>query len=293
MAGRESFWEQKRSTAQRDSLPLVFGTGSDSTLEYDGNDTVLTVNARGSSAYSYGLKIDCDNDFFVGGAATKSYLVQISGDRPSGSAATGDSNDALLKLSGNNYAANDANFIFRGLNASINNRSAGTLGSMEHSFGTQGKSGGTCPSIKGLMVTAENYGTCATTFGGIDVLLKNEAAVATTEFGIRLRNENNSVVDAVGSAVLVTDTGANTGWDVGINLSGASIVVADMQMSAVDAGSLPCIIASGSATDDAGIVTQVGLDSTVADGSLYISVVDGAGSLWQKQNDVWVVNAAT
>ncbi|MGB2987137.1 MAG: hypothetical protein WBE26_14795 [Phycisphaerae bacterium] len=36
------------------------------------------------------------------------------------------------------------------------------------------------------------------------------------------------------------------------------------------------------------MVSDVGADSTVADGSLYISVVDGAGKLFQKQNDTWV-----
>ena len=54
-----------------------------------------------------------------------------------------------------------------------------------------------------------------------------------------------------------------------------------------DANGLPCIIASGQATDDATIVSQVGADSNWADGSLYISCVDGGGGLWQKANDVW------
>ena len=55
-----------------------------------------------------------------------------------------------------------------------------------------------------------------------------------------------------------------------------------------DANGLPAIMASGAATDDAGIVTQVGADTLWADGSLYASVVDGAGKLFQKQNDVWI-----
>jgi hypothetical protein len=36
------------------------------------------------------------------------------------------------------------------------------------------------------------------------------------------------------------------------------------------------------------IVTAVGADTLWADGSLYVSAVDGAGLLFQKQNDVWV-----
>lgn len=60
-----------------------------------------------------------------------------------------------------------------------------------------------------------------------------------------------------------------------------------------DANGLPCAIFCGSGTSDATIVTDVGADTLWADGSLYISCVDGAGTLWQKQNDVWVVNLAT
>lgn len=55
-----------------------------------------------------------------------------------------------------------------------------------------------------------------------------------------------------------------------------------------DANGLPAMVFVGAATDDAGIVTQVGADALWADGSLYLSVVDGAGKVFQKQNDVWV-----
>lgn len=55
-----------------------------------------------------------------------------------------------------------------------------------------------------------------------------------------------------------------------------------------DAAGLPAILISGSATNDGDIVTDVGADTLWADGSLYVSVVDGAGKLFQKQNDTWV-----
>ena len=178
----------------------------------------LVRDATGDT-YGYGLNIDSDA-FFRGTAAQKSYLVSISGDRESGYVATGDSNDALLKLNGSNYAANDTNFIFRGLNGAIANRSGGTLGRIEHSLGTQGKSGGTVGTIMALSLTAENYGTVSDLFGGLDVLLKNEAAVATTEFGIRVRNENNSIAGTVNSVFLVSETGANTGFSNLFTFSG-------------------------------------------------------------------------
>jgi hypothetical protein len=162
------------------------------------------------SGYAYGLNIDGTN-MLTGTAASKSYVVQISGDRET-AAATGDSNDALLKITGNNYGACDTNFIFRGLNASINNRSGGVLGRIDHSLGTQGKSGGTVGTILGLTITAENYGTVDDLFGGLDIVLKNEAAVATKEFGIRVRNENNSIAGPVNAVIEISETGANTGF---------------------------------------------------------------------------------
>jgi hypothetical protein len=186
----------------------------------DTNGQFTFTPARGSVDYAYGVKFSPTDTFFTGGAAKKSYLVYIGSDRPVGSAATGDSNDALLRMSGNNYAANDTNFIFRGINISMNNRSGGTIGRIDNNLGVQGKSGGTVGTLLGLMVTSENYGIVSDLFGGIDVLLKNEAAVATTEFGIRIRNENNSIAGTVDAAILITDTGANTGWTSIIKQSG-------------------------------------------------------------------------
>ncbi len=186
---------------------------------------------RSSSDYAYGVEIDADEDFFTGGDAQKSYLMWLGGDRPVTSAATGDSNDANLKVTYNNYAANDTNFIHRGVNVAISNRSGGVMGRLEAgNFGAQGKSGGTVSNIYGLTVTPENYGTVSDNFVGVDIVLKNEGAVATTEAGLLIRNLNNSIADAVGAAILVSDTGANTGFDYFLDFDGASAaVVADIR----------------------------------------------------------------
>ena len=50
---------------------------------------------------------------------------------------------------------------------------------------------------------------------------------------------------------------------------------------------LPVVLFTGTATDDAGIVSDVGADALWADGSLYISAVNAAGTLWQKRNGLW------
>ena len=47
------------------------------------------------------------------------------------------------------------------------------------------------------------------------------------------------------------------------------------------------VIASGAATDDTGIVTAVGADADIADGSLYMSCTDSGGVLFIKKDDVW------
>jgi hypothetical protein len=48
----------------------------------------------------------------------------------------------------------------------------------------------------------------------------------------------------------------------------------------------PVVQAVGNATDDAGIIAEIGADAKFADGSLYLSTATGA--LFQKRSDVWV-----
>jgi len=55
-----------------------------------------------------------------------------------------------------------------------------------------------------------------------------------------------------------------------------------------DANGLPAILIAGQATTDGEIVTAIGADTLWADGSIYVSVVDAAGKLFLKTNDVWI-----
>lgn len=183
--------------------------------------------ARPSDSYAYGLKIDTDT-FFIAGAAKKTYLAYLGGDRESGEVVTGDSNDALLRMSHNNYAACDSNFIMRGINISINQRSGGTMGRMEAgAFGSQNKSGGTVPTLVAMTVVPENYGTVATEFGGIDVVLKNENNTATTSYGIRIRNNDQSGVTAIQAALAVSSHASSSGFRELIDASGAVLAEYD------------------------------------------------------------------
>jgi hypothetical protein len=235
---------------------------------------------RTSDAYAYGHKILGDAGFFTGGAATKSYLLLVEGSRPAGYPATGDSNDAVVRINGNNYAANDANFIWRGLNVSLGNRSGGTLGIMEHALGVQAKSGATTPTLRGLAITVENYGTCATEFGGLDISVRNEAAVATTEYGLRIRNTNNSLGTYVGAAILVTDAGANIGWGFGLDLYGSTIQKAALR----DANQWCGFSGAGVPTDNVTGATFAAIGSIYADitaGKLYVNGGTMALPVWK------------
>jgi len=245
------------------------------------NLPVTLTPYRTTGEYAYGLKVESDN-FFTGGAATKSNLLHVEGSRPSGSAATGDSYDALIRCAGSNYAANAATFTWRGINGQVNNRSGGTLGRMDHNLGVQNKSGGTCPTLVGLTVTAENYGVTATEFGGIDVVLKNEGAggVASREYGVHVRNLQASFATAVNSAFLATDTGANTGWNFGFDLYGASIVKAALR----DANEVCFLSGAGVPTNGTTGAAFAEIGSIYADltnGKLYVNGGTKASPTWK------------
>jgi hypothetical protein len=169
----------------------------------------------------------------TGGAAQKTYVLNIAVNRPTGSGATGDSNDAGIKVSYNNYAVNDANFIIRGVNVGITARSPGVLGILESAnFGAQQKSGSTAATVRGLTVHPENYGSVTGEIGGIDVMFHNEGASATLEYGIRIRNVDQSNVEVTPpTAILIPTNAGNTkGWTYGIDLNGATIVAADIRL---------------------------------------------------------------
>ena len=96
----------------------------------------------------------------------------------------------------------------------------------------------------------------------------------------------NGAALASGLSIGFGNSHLTTPWDYGF-ANAVGSVVADIKVQAEDSGSLPCLIFSGAQTDDNGMRGECGADNTIADGSLYISVVAGSGKLFQKQNDVW------
>ncbi len=233
--GDEEMWVK----ANKGSLYLQVDAGDDESHIWmkvdeggDNNDWeriwVREVSpVRTDASYSYGMNVDSDL-FFTGGAATKSYLMQLAGDRTLGNAATGDSNDAYLKIAGSNYAANDANFILRGLNIGITNRSGGVMGRLENSMGVQNKSGGVVDVLFGATIISENYGTVDTDGMACDFINRDENDTSRGYAGvIRLRNDDRSSQSALDSAIDIDSHGSSGGYDTLIDATGATLTEYD------------------------------------------------------------------
>lgn len=76
--------------------------------------------------------------------------------------------------------------------------------------------------------------------------------------------------------------------DNGYQAQAHGVMGGSYRVLGTDVNGLPVAMFCGLQTSDANIVTEVGVDTLWADGSLYVSASDGAGKLFQKQNDVWV-----
>lgn len=256
-----------------------------------------TDNAKGV----YISSPNSSSSFFANTAnAKRSYLLRIEAYRPStlpmGDGVSG-VDDAAIYAIYRSYAADAAYTIQRGAN--INARHSGTSVGTVHgaSIGTNiGTSTVVAADVIVAVLNNENYGVSTGGVSGVlDLLHTHEGANATdTEFGLRIRNAKKNGSQTGAFVRIQNDTSATTFLKYGVDISGAaaaaggvSTLKGDVVLGTKDANGLPAIIASGAATSDATIVTQVGADTLWADGSLYISVLDGAGTLWQKRNDVW------
>jgi len=88
------------------------------------------------------------------------------------------------------------------------------------------------------------------------------------------------------AAIGITFNGANT--TACISMDGATLANGDNEIEMRNnVSGDKTIIASGTATSDADIVTAVGADANIADGSIYLSSTDGGGALFVKIDDLW------
>lgn len=140
---------------------------------------------------------------------------------PASADVTGDSRDAVLKVSYNQHSQSVGSLEGRGAEFNITNRAAGTMAKLTGAqMDVANIATGTATSMLGLGINLEQGGT-TTTMTGLDIELEASAATAT-EYGIHVRNTGThaSTADA---ALYVSDTGDNTGFDYGVDLNGATI----------------------------------------------------------------------
>lgn len=160
--------------------------------------------------YAHGVHID-GTKLLRGTTISKSYVLNIEGDKEAAYPATGDSNDALVKIGGSNYAANDTNFIFRGLNCNVANRSGGVLNLLTNNISVSTKSGSTQTAAIGLQVDCQHQSAdTPSELGGLDVALNFEGGHATEEYGIKVRTRGT--VNVKVDSVFVIEKGTDLGF---------------------------------------------------------------------------------
>lgn len=181
--------------------------------------------------YAMGINID-GTKLLRGTTISKSYVVNIFGDKEEAYPATGDSNDAMLKISGSNYAANDTNFIFRGLNCNVANRDPGELNLLTNNISVSLKSGSTTLTAIGLQVDCQHQAGAdnPTELGGLDVSLNFEGGEATEEYGIKVRTRGT--VNVKVDSVFVIEKGTDLGFTNLFKFDAAATVT----MTASDGG---------------------------------------------------------
>ncbi len=268
-----------------------------------GRSEIHVKRPAGVTARVTGFKVEADNLFTAGSGATQSRAMRIDGERAATNVMGGDAHDWLLELGYTNRAINTpAGSYARGLSITLNNRAAGEIDRLEAGFFTarQRGDGDAITSLYPLRLDlVHNVGGEAATGQevGLAIEIQMEAigpahTDTTGNAGIRIDQRTDGVYANLPDAIQVRNRGtsASKGFRYGLDLFDSRAQTCDLgmvRMMHVDSGSLPAIWTSGTATDDSGIVSDIGADTLWADGSMYSSIVDGAGKLFIKTNDVW------
>ena len=261
----------------QDSDILQFGDGQDVAMSFDGTDFDITA-AADESIIKFG---NGTNDFDIWIYSGSNTVVFNEGD----SKVVFDGYDIQLNdadiLKFGDLAAGDITMAYSGSAFAIAAAAASdtmTIGATSHVINT---------TLTGTFTVGVNdTGHDVKFFGASDgaYMLWDESAD-----DLILAGAAGLVIGA--AATGITFNGANT--TACISMDGATLANGDheIEMRNNVAGD-KTIIASGGATDDAGIVTAVGADGDIADGSIYMSCTDGGGDLFVKINDTWtsVVN---
>ena len=250
----------------------------------------------------YGVQFEMDDLFSSAGSSTpQNRAMRVTGDRTT--VMGGDAHDWLATFEYTNEAINTpAGSYARGLNVSLNNSDAGEIDRLEGVFIScrQRGDGDAITSLLPLRVDlVHNVGGEAATGieAGVAVEIQMEAngpahADTTGNAGLRIDQRTDGVYTNLPMGIALRNRGTSSckGFQYGIDFYDSRAATCDLgeiRFMTADGAGLPAILASGTATDDSGIVSDIGADTLWADGSLYVSVSDGAGKLFIKTADVW------
>jgi hypothetical protein len=282
----------------------------DTKLGYDSTNQMLALDcvraAATSPSYAYGFYINGGSDqFFAHTGANKSRLVYIGGTR-STVVAGGDSNDMLLDMGYSNYAINTpAGHYARGIQVSMQNRGTGEIDSLNGIFSSvrQRGDGDAITSLFAIKADVITNVGAEVPSGEVSALhaefqLETNCPAAGNETGgygvivIQKTDGRYTPLPVAGFALRNRGTSSCLGWTYGLDLldSRARTALADIRLASADSDGIGGLILSGAGTDDTSIqadLTARGI--TAAHGSLYLSVVKGAGSAWSNKNGTWTI----
>lgn len=161
---------------------------------------------------SFGIKFDVTGVLTGSGTGgPRRYGLYVLGGKESGEVTVAGADDAMVRISGNNYTENGAVFKFRGLNCNVSNRDGGILGELSNLISISLKQGSTTSYAMALNVDAQDLAaTAKTEFGGIDVSINREGLAATLEYGIQVRTRgtiNSDIAHALYFRKDATDHG--------------------------------------------------------------------------------------
>jgi hypothetical protein len=204
-----------------------------------------------------------------------------------------------LKADYTNEAVNTpAGSYARGLSCQMNNKTTGAITSLQGGFlGVRQRSTGACNALLGLQIdTKVDSGKTApdTQLEGLRVEMNVCANSPAASYGVVVRNLTDGVYTIPTAAFKAYNDGTSSckGFTYGVDLYGsaARTALADIRLCSADSDALAGLILSGAGTDDGTIqadLTARGISA--AHGSLYLSIVKGAGSAWSNKNGTWTV----
>ncbi len=257
-----------------------------------GRTEIHVKRPAGVTARVIGFKVEADNLFSAGSGATQSRAMRISGDRAAANVMGGDAHDFLLELAYTNEAVNTpAGSYARGLSIGMTNDDSGEIGSLQGALISVKNKGdaGEASEMRAIRadVTHDVGGDVSTGWvEGLRVNIKIHAVGPTpsaTAGTAGITVNNDATGDYANKPVAYSVRTIGQKFSYGFSCYDETTrVVDDAEIRfAVQGSGGPCVLASGTASSSAAIITQIG---AVSDGSAYIEVSDSGGEWWIKKS---------